>query len=609
MHPLLDLLQPGQLHWLTARRYAVISLPLLLASGSGMAGYGQVALLLLGAAVPGYARLVWLKLLPHEKVRLAAAEQALADALPGQAIADLQRPLRFAGMHYQVQRAALLIRAHVRQGQFIEAHAALSALDEQYLQPDERQRVQCAWAWLFLEADNPAEALRRLEGIRDQAYTTDLRSLLIKAELELHQERFMQARELLESGLDRCKTSAERVHLHNNLARLEYLQGRSDAQLRHLQAARREFDKAPRADLADIVHHNLAIALVRAGQPDEARQVLREALAAGDCTDLQHVISMLNNHLHAAREAGDAEWRRKVHAEFERQLARLPARSPREQLALDISQLRTERNDAMPRPADDYPERIERLLDSLATTQPAISQGDRVAALVELRHDLKREIEAVCGQTGSVPGQLAALLQRSAIQLLAQQATIEAYLTTLSPKLIGPLTTWHSYRTDADKARVELAESSEAIHAAVLRLFRHLREKAEWLAEQGSTQQVVEAWLIVCNEYVAYHTQLPASAQACWRKEYLALAQHALDQAVVHLEGTKNHHPHIAQMIGIAYFSLRLRQDTAAAAHWMSLIAAHRPSLDHYATWLREHYAYVCAVLESHPQSQQAAQP
>ena len=595
MPPLLELLHTGKIYWLTVPRYAAITLPIVLAGVIGQAGFRMAALLSLSVSVLACARLVWFKRLPHEIARLGAGEHALASAKPDTAIAVLQRPLPFGGMQYKVERAVLLAHAHVRKGQFIEAHRYLNALNEHHLLQDERLRLQCAWALLFLEADNPAEALRRLEEVAEKDCTADIGCLLLKAELELQQDRFMQARTLLETGLDRCQEAGQRIRLLNNLARIEGLQGRFDAQLRYLQAARTEYRTAPRVDLTDIVHHNLAIALVRAGQRDEAREVLSEAWAAGDTTDLYHAITVLNNHLYAAREAGDADWKREVHQEFERQLIRLAPRTPREQLALDASQLRARRNDEIPLTSGDYPGLIGRLLHSLDTPQPAIPESDRVAALVEIRHDLKREIQAAPRQTEL--DRLIPLLQRAARQLLDHRPTIDAHLSTLSPKLIGPLVTWHRYRTDADKARIEQADSPEAWLDALTRLFSHLREKAEWLGEQGTVRQAVEAWLVICDEYLAYHDQLPVQAQPSWCKDYLELAQHALGQASARIEGSKIRSQHIDHMIGLAYFNLRLRQDATTAARWVRIIEEHKPSLDHFAGWLRVHYAYVCRAL------------
>lgn len=169
MPPLIDFLQPGKLHWLTVPHYAVISVPLLLATGSSVSGQGIVALPLLLIATLGWVRLVWFKLLPHERARLDKAKHALNAAQSDRAIGILLKPLALAGTHYQVKRAVLLARGYCHQGDLIKAHEVLGAHDTPYLLPDEQLSLQIAWTQLFIDADNPAEARRRLADISEQA--------------------------------------------------------------------------------------------------------------------------------------------------------------------------------------------------------------------------------------------------------------------------------------------------------------------------------------------------------------------------------------------------------------------------------------------------------
>lgn len=63
------------------------------------------------------------------------------------------------------------------------------------------------------------------------------------------------------------------------------------------------------------------------------------------------------------------------------------------------------------------------------------------------------------------------------------------------------------------------------------------------------------------------------------------------------MEGLKHHRQQVDQLIGLAYFNLRLRDDKTAAARWMRVVKTYEPSLGHYASWLRGHYAYVCGEL------------
>lgn len=507
----------------------------------------------------------------------------------------LQLPLCFAGEHYKLQRAALLSKAYVREGLFIEAHRILNSIDEEGLLPKELMRLRCAWSQLFREAGNPDEAARRLVGISANDCARDAECLLTKAQVERELGHLVEARELLEAGLDRNPRDDLRMLLLNDLAAVEGLQGRPDTQLRHLQAAHAIFRNSPRADLTDILHHNLAIALARAGQPDRAREVLREAWVSGDHTDLRHVLAVLNNSLYVAREVGDQDWKNEVYEESKRQLERFNSVSPREQLVLDVTQLRMQRNDGIPFESTDYDVLVKRLLDDLDSPQMTIPESDRVAALCEIRHDLEREIQT--RYTPTEPTALLELLRRASAQLLGKRAAVDVYLTTLSPKLTGPLDTWHRYRSSIDKAEILLAQSDEAGYRALDRLFLHLREKAEWLAEQGSSLQSVDAWLILCDEYLAYRDQLPVA----WSRRYLGLAEHALDQAIELLDACKTQRNCVDQLIGVACFSLRLRNDTSTATRYTMIVKQINPALDHFAIWLREQYQWVLQQVEAQP--------
>ena len=483
----------------------------------------------------------------------------------------------------------------MREGRFIEAHGILNTIDEESLLPKELMRLRCAWSELFRVAGNPEEAAHRLEGIAANDCASDAECLLTKAQVELGLGYLVEARELLEAGLDRNPGDDLRMQLLNDLAVVEGLQGRSDAQLRHLQAALVIFRNSPRADLTDILHHNLAIALARAGQFDTAREVLRDAWVSGDRTDLRHVLEVLDNSLCVAREVGDQDWKNEVYEESKRQLERFNSVSPREQLSLDVTQLRMRRNDGIPFESADYDVLVKCLLDDLDSPQMTIPESDRVAALCEVWHDMMREIETRLAPTE--PTVLLELLRRASVQLLGKKSIVDAYLTTLSPRLTGPLDTWHRYRSCIDKAEIFLAPSDEARYSTLDRVFQRLCEKAEWLTERGSSRQSVEAWVVLCDEYLAYRDQLPPE----WSGHHFGLAVHALDQAIELLDACKTHRNRVDQLIGVACFSLRLRNDTSTATRYVTIVKQINPALDHFAIWLRDQYQWVLQQVEPQP--------
>lgn len=595
MQHLIELLQEGKERWLTVPRFGVVVLPLALAGIFEMAGFSVVAILLTVVSALGLGRLVWFQLLPHEKKRLRLAKNELASMRPDKAIKILQVPLTISGAHYMLQRAVLLSKAYVRDEMFIEAHAILNTVDDKGLLPNEILRLQCAWAQLFHAAGNINEAARRLEGVDYSDGVSDPECLLISSMIKQQQGALSEARALLEAGLDRNPDDALRMLLLNNLASVELFQSRTDAQLRHLRAALLLFRKNPRADLTAVLHHNLALALVRAGRPNEAREVLREAWAVGDRSNIRHVLEVLNNSLHAAREAGDQNWKREIYEEFDRQLGLFDDISLREQLALDVTQLRMRRNDGCHIKQGNYETLVTRLLDQLAKPEVVIPESDRIAALCEICHDLKREIET--RPFGSDSLRLRDLHRLASKLLLTKREVVDVYLTELSPKLIGPLNTWHGYRSSMDKAKIYLAESEELHLGALQVLFQHLVEKAEWLSEYGTSYEAISAWLVICDEYLAYLNQLPPHVLSDWRVRNLQVAEDALDHAIALLEQSKIQRNHVDQMIGVSYFALKLRNDSETAERYMAVVKRISPSIDHYATWLRDHYRWVLSQL------------
>lgn len=595
MQNLIELLQEGKERWLIVPRFGVVVLPLALAGIFEMAGFSVVAILLTVVSALGLGRLVWFQLLPHEKKRLRLAKKELASMRPDEAIKILQAPLRMSGAHYMLERAVLLSKAYAQDGMFIEAHAILNTVDEKSLLPHEVLRLRCTWAQLFHAAGNINEAARRLEGIDYSDGVSDPECLLISSMVKQQQGALSEARALIEAGLDRNPEDALRMLLLNNLASVELFQSRTDAQLRHLRAALLLFRNNPRADLTAVLHNNLALALVRAGDLNGAREILREAWSVGDRKNIRHVLEVLNNSLHAAREAGDQSWKRDIYEEFDRQLGLFDDISPREQLALDVTQLRMRRNDGCPIKQANYETLVTRLLDQLAQPEVVIPESDRIAALCEICHDLKREIET--RPFGNNLLRLHELLRLASKQLLVRREVVDIYLTELSPKLISPLNTWHSYRSSMDKAEIYLANGGESRLSALDHLFQHLREKAEWLTEHGTSYEAISSWVVLCDEFHAYLVQLPQQDQSDWRARYLQVAEYALDQAIALLDQCKLERNHVDQMIGVSYFSLKLRNDRETAERCMAIVKRINPSMDHYATWLRDHYRWVLEQL------------
>jgi tetratricopeptide (TPR) repeat protein len=586
----------GDLRWLKEPRFAIISWAIALFSVFAAFGVVWVAGSFLMLAFLGCTRLVLFRLLPHEKVSLKKAEFALANAEPDKAISILRSPPFFIGIYYQLKCAILLSSAYCEEGQFLKAYDILSTMNERNLLSSEVVELRLAWIRLYIAAENIEEAGRRLQRVTDCGANL-MDCLLLKGIVAFRQKKIDEARRYFEQGLDSNPAPLMKMQLLINLANVEGEQGRSSAQLDRLKAARFIFHDLTQANLTSVLHHNLAISFARNNQPDKAREILREAWTAGSQDNLRHVLEVLNNFLLTARELSDIDLKRQVYEEFERQLKRLGPLSKRECFLLDISQLRMRRNDEIFLKNSNYVVLIERLLNSYGLLPAATPAGERIAGLKEIFYDLKIELEL----TSNVEkvAVLIKLLRHVADLLLKNKNIVDVTLCALPPTLIGPVTIWRNFQVDMDKAEILLAEKAVVADDAIKRLFKHLQEKAEWLTEEGDCSTAINAWIVVCDQYISYHDQTPQHARPDLRKKYLPLAEHALEQAVKILENQPHYRHHVDHLIGVAFFTLLLHRDKKSAARWVKELQNLHPAMDQYASWLRNHYQWVLQQLET----------
>lgn len=627
MFEILNLIRDNS-RWLKEPRALLFFVPAAICTILAPTSYAIVTIPLLAIAGINVLRLVIL--LPHESARIQCAERELFNNNLDEAVKLLRKPLVASGWLYCFKTALILSRAYARSGQFRESYLQLLPLTDHLLLPIENREIQIAWARLFEAADNAPEAQRRLAAISHNECEAYLPCLRLKANVARALGNLEEARQLLQHGLDLNPRPSVRAALFNDLAAIEVIANRPVEQLNRLLAARQAFKQEPQAVLVESLHHNLAICLIRAGRSMEARAVLDEAWSAGDENNVHHVIEVLNNRLLAAREAGDAAWIKEVYDEFEQQLARFKNLTPRQRLALGISKLRMSRNDGIPLIVGQYTDLVDRLIDDVSKVRISVPSGDSIQALREILQDLKFELMSQVRFNSFSPDipTLYRSLRHVATALLSYRPDVDVHLRELAPNLIGPVRAWRQHRVELDKAQLllldpvwakqgqhsakvapdsmaELAhntvgpdeELDTATSAVFTRLFLHLREDAEWLTEQWSIAVAVRGWLHICDEYVAYHDQLPPPIRAGWRRDRLPVAVYALDQANILMEKQTHYYNQVDNLIGVAFFGLLLRNDKLAASRWMHFVDNLHPAMDQYAGWLREWYSWVRAKL------------
>src|SRR5699024_8445144 len=444
--------------WFHEPRYAAVTWPSLLLTISLGLGFATLSFTLFFILIISFLRLTKYKLLPYEKNRLNQVHELMKSLKAEEAIQLLNKPLRLSGCQYEVQKRVLLARSFMCEGNFKAAHQSLKNVRKRNLQKDEMKYLTIAWAELFLRSGNINEANRRLLSLDSAKCETNLTYLLIKAEVAIEQANYRLARYLLNTGLDIQPNDVQKVYLYNNLARLELFEGNSHANLQNLLAAMDIYNQAPRLDLINILHYNLAIAWVNQGEIDKAKQVLRDSFSLCDKMDVRQIIIVLNNSLEAAREAGDSTWVKEVYEEFERQLKRLPPLTEQQKLALDVSSLRMHRSDGLGKSSSKYLQFIFQLTSQLEKLKNTISTHEYVALLVELRGDLKYELGMPAKYGEDEFARLNSALLHTGSLLIECESFIRTNLRHYAPKLFKPLDEWHSFYLELSKARIERVE-------------------------------------------------------------------------------------------------------------------------------------------------------
>ncbi|CAM5784914.1 hypothetical protein CCAE64S_01458 [Castellaniella caeni] len=541
-------------------------------------------------SILGVIRLSWFRLFPYERKQLDRAIRALQDQNPKHAKEILETRLWIAGYHYKFLRDRLLSKTLRELGQFVEAHAVLAAVNEAALSPDEQRLLHCSWSQLFVDAGNLTEARRQLQNVEAAERLREPECLLVETQILQGLEQFREARVLLQSGLDRVREPCLRASLLNNLANIESLQGFAERHLLWLQAAQREFHKCPHSAATVQIHHNLAIALVRAGQIEGAKSVLDEAWNAGSGNNIQHVLSVLNTMLMAAREANNQDWKRDIYTKFDQSLRKFKNFTPAEQLALDVTEIRMRRNDGFPLPFATLLERSAKILKLLQEHQASICVTDRASAMQELRHQL----ELVAKQTYSEHDKGAALdvVRRIARASLKDRAELNKLLCDLSPKLILPVDQCYGFLSNMDKGEILLARTPQEALPVIGRLISRLKERAGWLEGEQAELPALEAQLTLCDEYVTYRDQLPPEPRDQLVRTYRPAAKHALHEALTALS-SRSGGRFTSQFIGAAYYALKINQDQTTAKRLIDQVDNSGAALDHFALWLRDQYQYV----------------
>lgn len=534
--------------------------------------------------------------LPHEKRWLQKATREIEAEEWELAISRLRRPPRLCGLGAWSKAQCLLASAHLEKGDALSAWQALNELDIRDLVKKERQRLTAARAWLYHEAGNIRDFLTYTDRLPDQLTQTHYRYALLKGLAHQNRGDFAAARETLENALELSQPLMQYQHLYNNLAVLAGLQRQYQEQLRLLHMAMCCFRRAPTGHMLAIIPHNLAFAFLRDGQPESARDVMREARQFSDKTNKLQTLEILNTSLSLARAACDEIWKADVYEHIHTLLSGMPDIRISEQLALKVSQLRMARSDGVTLIKGSYLDHVAELISEL----DRLSEQEKITALCAIFHDIGLEIEDALGAHAYREASLLSeRLHQTGALLERERKVIDAQLESIPPMLVLPHRVWLNYRNVLEKYAIMRKLDSEAYPANELRrMLASLQEIAQLYQEKRADSEAIEAWLIVADEYIAYKEQLIHSQwQQRLEREWEEAAKQAIIEAVNLMELQPHWHGLEDKMIGLAYFSLKLNTDVEQAQTWVDRFDNTECSLQHFSRWLRDHYFQVKSAM------------
>ncbi|WP_200256859.1 tetratricopeptide repeat protein [Halorhodospira neutriphila] len=575
---MLEGLSPNSLNGLKHKRFLWIAWPVLLAGPLAIwkpaaSGVGIISLYNL-------ARLHWLW--PNEKIWLERANDLSAAGSFERALAHLSQPPLVYGYTAQVQAEFYKVSIYLASGRQHKAQKHLCAINTAALLLTERDKFETLFAYFYLQTGDFSNFLSAISDWSDSDIKEDSQKVILKSLALQEQGCFEKARGYLRQRIDRTQDPDQLWRLYNNLANLEEILGRNAHQRDHLEAAWHYWCVKPVPLGISQVAHNLAIRYVREGNIKRAHEVTSGVFQRIDSENLQQILKWYNLCVEVARESGDRARLSNLHFDFEDRAARLKL-TPPERIMLGVTGLRMWLNDGVPLSTNDFVERIEELLGEI----DRLAFEDQIPALAEIAHVIqqiwKRFLDFKEGVSVLTP-----LLNRCDAMFIDREGMIDAHLQTLSPSLVFERRRWLKYRNHSYKIRI--CQSEDYPDHALKGIFKNLRESAELCEEHQVTVQGMHDWLTICDEFVAYHTQIPAEWKTRLEQEYRNLAEHALDKAEALLEARP--HPYGVEeiMLGVADFALQLHEDTTRARYWLRFFKSTNVSAWQYAEWLRERY-------------------
>lgn len=565
-------------------RYVWISWPLIL---SGIASLMHPAFALLTViSIYNRCRIFWR--LPHEKkwLELIEAKVLALDSAGAQEL--LKKPPFFTGYTARLYAEQLHVRVLLRSGEEMEAQRALFKIDTSGMTTPEKTRYQALLATFYQQTGDIKAFLDVARAWQREQVLEHTENTLLKGQALREEGDLVSAREYLEARLEREDKSEDLLLLYNDLASVSGLIGRRSQQREYLESAWEHWRKKPEPGAMYYLAHNLAISRIHGGQRAGAERILHEAYERLDKNSPDQILMWHNLCVEVAREAGDKEWLEQSRVDLTMHCETLQL-TDSQRLSLAISQLRMDLNDGLNFDFIEFLGKLNSLLDGI----DVLDETEQPIALKEITHNLE-QIVHLAPRDKKTQDAVLETYSRCDQMMLDRSEVITKQLQALPPTLINRRRLWLGLQQHVYK--IHIRRSKNLNEKALSSLLQTKKESAELYQEKGAMHEALQAWIEVCDEYVAYMHQLPPDMQSRLRG-HAPLALHALSQIESLLAQRKPNVGLEEYMIGAAFFCLQLRKDQTRARYWIDCFSQSGVSLSHYALWLRRQYAWVQSVL------------
>lgn len=479
----------------------------------------------------------------------------------------------------------LKIHTLLNTGNHLEAQKLLATIESSAFTQKEKTQWRCLNAYFYQQIGAIREFVKTTQALDENDVRNNTECALMKAQALQEQEKLVEAQECLEARIELETESSALFKLYNNLATGEAIAGRRKQKVIWLERAWHEWRHAPEPEALEYLAHNLAIERVRDNDLSAAKAIIQEAFECIDKTKPEQVLMWQNLFIEVAREAGDKALLQQAYDEHDNLNASLH-HTPSQKFALAVTRLRMDFNDGLVNDFSDFPFKINTLLDHIAL----LNKAEQLMAIKEIGHNVEQIMAARHNSQRPIEEYIQ-VLSRCDNMALQRADMVTAQLQTLPPSLVNQRQHWLSLLHHVEKIRIRKANifPSDALE----NLFIHQRESAELHQEKGAIHNALHAWLVICDEYLAYTEQFPVPWALELQQRYEDLAITALTEAKQLLEQKKIKLGLEDAMIGVAESAMKLCNDQETARYWLQQFDEAGTSLNHYACWFREKYSWI----------------